>query len=151
MHSFKDDSANGDGTGSVPHAAFGHGLSGENREKFPGSSPPAGTGGAKSSSKDSDEYGIENYNSEDEDALPAHDLSQIIEDMERKLAENRGSFERKMKEKETEMVKECKFMYKADKKKAKDDIAALRKKLNAANGENNNAAQVMREEKKMQL
>jgi len=116
------------------------------KDTSPGGSPQVGK--AKSTGRDDGDG--EAYIS-DEEELPAHDLSQIIEDMERKLAENIGSFERKMKDKETEMVKECKFMYKADKKKAKDDIAALRKKLNAANGDNANAAQVLKEEKKMQL
>ena len=125
----------------VPKVAFGGTLKYEDREKHPGLGH--GTG-----AEDDESTIVDVYNGEDSE-VPAHDLTSIILDMESKIEQNVKSFEKKMSEKEEEMVRECKLMYKADKKKAKVDVTALRNKL--ANQPGATEEQRSKEDKKLQL
>ena len=77
------------------------------------------------------------------------DLTKTILEMEEKIKQNRESFDDKMKEKETEMVRECKLQYKEERKKAKSDIVALRKRLSTQ--KDVNPTQRKAEDKKIQL
>ena len=85
----------------------------------------------------------------DEEDYPAIDITAAIQDLEDKIHMNKKSFERKMDEKEIELVRECKLQYKLDKKKIKGDIAALRKKLASQDGVED--TQRKEEDRKMKL
>jgi hypothetical protein len=94
--------------------------------------PGAGAGldmtGGQKGMKLSEAMVVDSYDGDDSDH-PKEDLTNVILEMEQKIASNVSSFDDKMKEKEKEMVRECKLIYTNDKKKAKTDVAALNRKL----------------------
>ena len=116
----------------------------EGNPKQPGAGAGSGLGELNAA-----DVAIEGYDVDSRHNLPQHDLPAILQEMEAKIEENVSTFEKKMQEKEEEMVKECKYMYKADKKKAKDDITALKKKLLSVPGQL--PEELAKEERKLQI